>query len=280
MKPAKLLGLSLARVLPAPARVGGLLLTAMISIAPSQLLAAPSYPWFEAGSSRETIAGDTLAERFPPPPGFVRQPAANGSWAQWLRGLRLKAAGSPVRLYSGAIKPRQDVHAAVVDIDVGSRDLQQCADAVMRLRAEWLYSRGRFSDIVFDNTNGKQIRFDRWRTKSYQGFRKYMVQVFAYAGTYSLARELNSKPLGSLAIGDVFIRGGFPGHAVLVADVSVHPESGEKRFLLLQSYMPAQDIHVLKNPSDPQGGVWYSTDFGDILKTPEWHFAKDSLKGW
>jgi hypothetical protein len=40
-----------------------------------------------------------------------------------------------VLLYNGAPKFRQDVHAAVIDIDVGTRDLQQCADATMRLRA-------------------------------------------------------------------------------------------------------------------------------------------------
>ncbi len=54
----------------------------------------------------------------------------------------MKPAGAPVLTYTGAPKWRQDVHVAVIDIDVGKRDLQQCADAIMRLRGEWLYGRG------------------------------------------------------------------------------------------------------------------------------------------
>ena len=52
----------------------------------------------------------------------------------------MKPANAPVLIYTGAQKWRQDVHAAVIDIDVGRRDLQQCADAIMRLRAEWLFA--------------------------------------------------------------------------------------------------------------------------------------------
>lgn len=44
--------------------------------------------------------------------------------------------------------------AAVIDIDVEKRDLQQCADAVMRLRAEWLWSIGTKDRIAFNYTGG------------------------------------------------------------------------------------------------------------------------------
>jgi hypothetical protein len=78
----------------------------------------------------------------------------------------------------------------------------------------------------------------------------------------------------------VFIKGGFPGHAVLVADMVENRQTGEKRFLLLQSYMPAQDIHVLKNPKSEDGTPWYTTAIGDQLVTPEWVFPKTALKRW
>lgn len=51
-------------------------------------------------------------------------------------------------------------------------------------------------------------------------------------------------------IGDVFIKGGFPGHAVMVVDIAVDESTQEKVFLLAQSYMPAQEIQILKNPNN------------------------------
>ncbi|MBN2610182.1 MAG: hypothetical protein JXB00_01355, partial [Bacteroidales bacterium] len=51
-----------------------------------------------------------------------------------------------------------------------------------------------------------------------------------------------------------------------------------KVFLLAQSYMPAQDIQILKNPNDKSISPWYSLDFEGDLITPEWTFKKTDLK--
>ena len=56
--------------------------------------------------------------------------------------------------------------------------------------------------------------------------------------------------------------------------------TGEKRFLLLQSYMPAQEIHVLKNPAAGDGSPWYTAAIAWPLATPEWSFPEGSLKRW
>lgn len=271
-------------------RLAILLLASMLG---SPAVAAPQYAWPTALAS-----GDTLQSRVAPPAGFERTPAPAGSWAAWLRGLPMKPAGAPVLTHTGAHKWRQDVHVAVVDIDVGKRDLQQCADAIMRLRAEWLLAAGRPGDIAFNYTDGGRVPFSRWARgerpstsgkswrrsakadASYASFRRYMDQVFSYAGTYSLDRELKKVPAGEIAVGDVFIKGGFPGHAVLVADMAVNAETGEKRFLLLQSYMPAQEIHVLKNPAASDGSPWYSSNLSWPFATPEWNFPAGSLKRW
>lgn len=239
-----------------------------------QATAAPQYAWQFTG------ADATLDQRIAPPPGFTRVAVPEASWAAWLRGLPMKPAGAPVLIFTGARKWRQDAHVAVVDIDVGKRDLQQCADAIMRLRAEWLFSADRKKDIRFNDTEGKRLSFSARRSSDYASFRKYMDYVFAYAGTYSLERELKPAPLEAIAIGDVFIKGGFPGHAVLVADMAENTVTGEKRFILLQSYMPAQEMHVLKNPHAADGSPWYPAAFDGELVTPEWTFAAGSLRRW
>lgn len=41
--------------------------------------------------------------------------------------------------------------------------------------------------------------------------------------------------------------------------------------------LPAQDIHILKNPANEDGNPWYSINFGDVLITPEWQFTRDQV---
>lgn len=242
------------------------------------------------------IGGEMLEERIKAPVGYERLPVEEGTFAHYLRSLPLKPHGSKVRYYNGTIKQR-DVYAAVVDFDIGDKDLQQCADAVIRLRAEYLYGQEQYEKIHFNFTNGFKAEYGRWRqgyrvavqgntvkwvktagpADDYQSFRKYLDLVFAYAGTLSLAQELIPVELNEIKIGDVFIQGGSPGHCVIVVDLAEHPGTGEKIFLLAQSYMPAQDIHILKNPANQAISPWYSLNFGDVLQTAEWNFTKDDL---
>lgn len=110
---------------------------------------------------------------------------------------------------------------------------------------------------------------------SYQAFRQYLDVVFSYAGTMSLSKELARVPtVRGVLPGDVFIKGGFPGHAVIVLDVAERAD-GDRVFLLAQSYMPAQQMHVLRGPND--GSPWYRATDDAPLRTPEWEFAPHAL---
>ncbi|MEM1318833.1 MAG: DUF4846 domain-containing protein [Bacteroidota bacterium] len=251
------------------------------------------YPWLEGYTAEQM-----LLNRIAPPQGFQRRAQPSGSFAAWLRHLPLKAEGAPVYLHNGELKGRQDVHYAVLDIDTGRRDLQQCADAVMRLKAEYHYAKKDYEAIHFNYTSGDRVGFADWARGrkprmqgnrvvftssgdvsdfSYLNFRKYLVQIFSYAGTASLSKELERVEPSALQIGDVFIKGGFPGHAVIVVDVAENAQ-GERAFLLAQSYMPAQEIHILRNPAHGPEDPWYNGSFGERLVTPEWDFTADQLK--
>jgi hypothetical protein len=237
-----------------------------------------------------------LAQRINPPAGYTRTVLPERSFGAWLRELPLLAGRPPVLLHTGRRKDNQSAHHAVFDIDVGQRNLQQCADAVIRLRAEYQWETGQRDAICFRYTNGEPIAWRRWSagwrprvvgrrvrwrraqgSASYANFRAYLTNVFVYAGTASLARDM--RPLlepKRVMPGDAFVQGGFPGHAVLVVDVAANAE-GQRIMLLAQSYMPAQQIHLLRNP---RGGAspWYRLSQRGKLVTPEWTFEMRHLR--
>jgi hypothetical protein len=115
------------------------------------------YSWLKGTTPKRTIASGVGV-----PAGFRRAEVPGGSFADWLRHLPLKAPDAPVLLYNGKQKANQQVHAAVLDIDTGTRNLQQCADAVIRLRAEYLFSRGLHEAVHFNFTSGHRAFYVKW----------------------------------------------------------------------------------------------------------------------
>lgn len=247
-----------------------------------------------------SIYGQTIESEIAPPNGYIRISSDVNSFTTYLRNLPLLPKGSKVLLYNGQTKRNQTPTYAVIDMGVGNQDLQQCADATIRLRAEYLWKQKRYDEIKFNFTSGFTAEYAKWaegnrikvdgnkvswyaqggKDYSYPTFRKYLDRVFMYAGTASLAKELSTIPYADLQPGDIFIQGGFPGHAVIVVDKAIHPETQKKVFLLAQSYMPAQQIHVLTNITSSKLSPWYElneTDTGK-LHTPEWTFNKKDLK--
>jgi hypothetical protein len=233
---------------------------------------------------------NSLAQRIDEISGFERIPVPKDSFAEWLRYLPLKPKMALVFYYNGDLKPNQKIHEAVIDIDTGTEDLQQCADAIIRLRAEFLWSFNKKELIRFNFSSGDSCSYVRWRDgyrpsvknnmvswkktndidTTYSVFREYLDTVFMYAGTYSLSRDLEPvNHVDSIMIGDIFIQGGFPGHAVIVLDIAINDDSDEKMFLLGQSFMPAQDIHVLKNLSRRSISPWYAISTDGEFTIPE-----------
>ncbi len=239
--------------------------------------------------------GYRIFERFKLPDGYKRIDVEDGSFQEFLRNLPLKKYGEKVKYYDGSIKD-SDVYVSVVDLDIGNKNLLQCADAIIRLRAEYFYKIKEFDKIGFHITNGLYIPFKKWsdgfrikvkgnRTEWYYSgktgkdrvnFEEYLEFIYSYAGTISLSKELKKIKIEDITIGDVFIHAGSPGHCVIVVDMAINEYSGEKIFLLAQSYMPAQEIHILKSFDDIS--PWYRIKKERFLFTPEWIFEYDSLK--
>ncbi|WP_199726077.1 DUF4846 domain-containing protein [Leptotrichia sp. OH3620_COT-345] len=239
--------------------------------------------------------GMTVESRYNPPKGYRRIQTEKGSFAQFLRNQKLKPYGEKALFYNGQAKRSEGIYDSVIDVEIGNRDLHQCADAIMLLRAEYFYSRKEYGKINFNFVSGFNAEYSKWMegyrinpkgkgnyykktasSNTYKDFRNFMNIVFAYSGTISLEKEMKPQTIENIQIGDVFIMGGSPGHAVIILDMAVN-NKGEKVFMLAQSYMPAQQTQILVNP-DRSMGVWYSLKNKDILVTPEWKFPLNKLR--
>jgi hypothetical protein len=244
-------------------------------------------------------SGITLEERFNTPTGYQRLEKPVGSLQGYLRKYELKPDKSPVLLYDGNEKRNQEVHVAVFSMPLINGDLQQCADSVIRMYGEYLWSVGAYESIDFHLTNGFLMDYSSWKggkrlnvegnkvswekreafDDSNESFLKYLRQVMIYAGTISLEKECSSVELNQILSGDLLIRGGSPGHCVMVVDVA-EDASGNRSFLLAQGYMPAQEFHVLKNPLHKDDPWYYVSEIQDSIVTPEYEFNVENLKRW
>lgn len=260
-------------------------------------LAEPADNTVEPAFSLIDASGMTLQTRILPPKGYSRTVADEGSLAEFLRDYPLREDGSPVLLYDGKKKGNQSAHRAVFALPIEAENLQQCADSVMRIYAEYYYQSGHPEKIAFHFTSGFLAEYTRWRAgeriavngnqvewipgsafnDSYEAFAKYLRIVFCYAGTLSMETESEQIELSQARVGDVFLKGGSPGHVVMIVDVCEN-EAGQRAFLLGQGYMPAQEFHVLKNPLHEEDCWYYEEEITYPFQTPEYVFMEGSLR--
>ena len=244
--------------------------------------------------------GMTILTRVNVPEGYdrIQSESEEDQFADFVRNYPLKEFDEPVLLYNGREKGNQKAHIGVFQLPIENEDLQQCADSVMRMYAEYYWTTEQYDRISFHLSDGFEVSYVKWREgyrvgfendkpywykkagydDSYDTFVKYMRIVFAYAGTASMAAlETEDTALSDLKVGDVFIKGGSPGHVVMVVDVCENDE-GKKAFLIAQGYMPAQEFHVLKNPLHADDPWYYEEEITYPLRTPEYTFEEGSLK--
>jgi Domain of unknown function (4846) len=202
------------------------------------------------------------------------------SWPSFLQ--HLPTENKPIVDYKGNQIDNQEKHFAILTYDVGSSDLQQCADALIRLRSEYLFSQKKYAQIGFHFNSGiyysladylkgsrpifikrQQIlvRTNKTSDLSHTSLRKWLDFVYTYANTVSLCKEL--KKADGLQTGTIIIFPGNPGHCCIIIDEAV-TDKQDTVYKIAEGYMPAQSIYVLSNPYEPDWNPWYHLGKGEI----------------
>ena len=241
--------------------------------------------------------GKTLEKRINVPEGYERTEVSENGLGNFLRSYKMKKDKSPVLLYDGSKKGNQNAHVAVFKLPIENEDLQQCADSIMRVYGEYYFAKGKYNKIKYNLGSGFVADFSKWsqgygisinggklvwsrsasNDTSYRSFQKFMRIVFAYSGTLNLEEASKKIKLRDIRIGDMFIKGGSPGHVVMVVDVCKNVD-GKKAFLLAQGYMPAQEFHVIKNPMHEENPWYYQDEISYPLSTAQYTFEQGSLR--
>lgn len=231
-----------------------------------------------AYSQKSEQENTTIQNTFTAPEGYDR---VEDRYADFFRAFPILLEEG--RYYDGKTLPGLDItYAGIFDYPIGRRNLHQCADASIYMRTKYMLDSGRkLSDIKWHYTDGSWLTYadylSKRRTKPGKtSFLSYMENIWTYAGTWSIEEyETDPIKIKDARPGDLFIEGGFPGHAVTIVDM-VENDEGKKLYMLAQSFMPAQSHHILLNINN---SVWFDFDSNkDVVATPGWVFSKKSVK--
>ncbi|MFH1419433.1 MAG: DUF4846 domain-containing protein [Planctomycetota bacterium] len=257
---------------------------------------AGQYAWLSA-SARKSY--EPLANRVSPPAGYSRVEVTAGSLADWLRHLPAAPAGTAVKTGRGAVVLSADDPglAAVIRLQPHDDRLLSAANMLIRLRAEHAWSVRQVGNLSFHYTSGQCSPWRAWAAgvrpaidgrrvrfretaepdDSRAAFCGYLEMLFRYASTYSLLDDTLQATDHAVEAGDVFVRPGRPGHAMMILDVATAP-GGDVKVLLGEGGWPAQTFHV---PRGPDGNPWFTlTGSGGVDLGTRGRYRLDELRQW
>jgi len=214
-----------------------------------------------------------------------------------------------VKTYTGqTVYGVNTIYKVKFDYDIGDQDLHQCADASIYLNALHKYDNEDYDKIIYHFTDGQEYSYLQYlagyrpknklvdgrstthliythnlRKPSYRNFRMYLDIIWSYAGSWSLDKydTYHIKP-GFAMPGDIFVKGGFPGHVITIIDVIENIETGKRKYMLAESYMPAQEQYIVVNTEEhgvnPQLDLWFDIEEDKMLSTNRWSFKPKQLK--
>ena len=241
--------------------------------------------------------GTTLETRILPPDGYMRVPAAEDSFAVFLRRYPLLPDDIKLPVYDGSTIDYSD-SVAVFYISLGDEGYQQCADSVIRLYSDYFYETKQYDKISFQFSNGDVCDYNRWRRgkrmlvfagfsceipaalpdDSHQQYMNYLKEVMRYAGTLSLQKESEMISSKELRVGDIVCD---DTHVVMVVDEVVN-EKGEKCYLFGQSFIPAVCFHIISKTEGNVTTPWFTQE--DLEKNlfviGTFPFEKKDIRRW
>lgn len=208
------------------------------------------------------------------PIGYTR---VDGSYAEWLRELPLKKRGSKVKLYTGGNARYQWLSTGVIDLPMLS-NAEQCADMTMRLRAEYLFSQGRYSEIQFTDVNGNRLQYHGGASR--KALEKFLRKVYGVCSTFSVSRETEPRKISEVQPGDVLV---YParklegmGHALIVVDVA---RNGKKvAIMCAEGNTPARELHIVRNLNPLSNPLFFFNGDESTLWVSVFHFGKNELR--
>jgi hypothetical protein len=235
----------------------------------------------------QTEAVRRLKDISPPDSTYSRLPVQPGSFAWWLRTLPLKPPGSPVMRYNGKIhrSAEDSTVAAVIDLDMRGRKLEQCMDILIRIYTGYMWQQGRTGEISLplpgnywlswlDWKRGIRPRFNGIRVtlyasaeadSSFQNFENYLRLIYSESHTQQFYHNLRKIERRELQIGDILISKGSKSHAVIIADL-VRNEQGELLALVGHGDTPACEFYIINYRKD---NPWVPVNFElDIIPLP------------
>ncbi len=233
-------------------------------------------------------AGQTVGTRFRPPPGFLRSNQAVGSFGAFLRELPLKPDGDAPLLFDGT--KAEGASSAVVSLPV--TELMQNTDALLKLRAEYLFQQGRQAEIQFHFLSGFAFSFDKW-AEGYQvavdgknvrwvkvgepdasaaRLNKYLNTLYAYSNATAALADVESAQTPE--IGCVFLEDG----GAIIVDMATNAESGERAVILAKGGNPAQEITLLTNAKEPSLSPWLVVSDGGVIYTQSNSYVIDAMQ--
>ena len=235
--------------------------------------------WWLKSSQTSNRWNATCVGDIPAPIGYKRVMAQTGDYTTYLRALPLKPKGSKVQLFTGGDANYQWLSTAVVDMPLLSNS-EQCADVTMRIRAEYLFKTGRYTDIRFSDVNGKIMQYGGGKDRL--DFEHYLKRVYGMCNTFSLYHETEPRAIQDVQPGDVLVypaRDGHQyGHAILIVDVAKN-KAGKVAILCVEGNTPAREIHILRNAAHPIRNPWFLLDGNERnIRISVFHFNKDELR--